>query len=663
MKEKLPTKILLKKNLGTVCDFVSGQAAKQNDIRILLYHKITDEPAREDWAQMTTPASLFEEHIKYLKEKGYKSIFAEDIPEELTRKDDPAQKTVCITFDDGYKDNFTNAFPILKKYGFRATVFITTDFVGKKGLRERYLAWEDILRMKEEGVFSFGCHSVSHRNLAGLSETELEKEIKTSKDILEEKLNTKIDTCAYPFGWYDSFTEGIVGTLKKEGFTCAFTGIYGGNRKRTNPYLLRRISVSWIDDVNELGKILRGSYDWYSIYQRIASKPKRTAKDSVSGKEVLSKDDFSVAKISDVPRDKLLEFNTRVYKEEFNNPRFSEKEKIALLWDWKWKKNPASRGIENFGWVVKNKEDLISQFLVMPARVKIGENTYVCAWGIDLAVKRDYRGTGLGAFIIGKAQEEAHKIYRAFLIGGTNETSYHLFRKKGFVDLGRIPRYIKLLDIETFFVKCGLPHFLAFLLEKSIVILRKLIRFFTNLMIGKKTFETEISDDFGEEFDAFWTAISKHYACIAERNRVFLNWRHKEQPLWKNTVIKVKDNSSMKGFAILREGHIKEGRFKGERIGIISDILTDPDDKKAALNLISAVSDFFREQKMFLIKCDILDVRFAKLLIGSDFVKAPTRHKFLLDIKKKTEDKNFFAAATLKKNWHITGSDADLDLD
>ena len=664
MKEKLPARILLKRNLGKACDFVSGGTKKGNDIRVLLYHKITNEPVSGEWAQMTTPAGLFEEHIKYLKDEGYESLFAEEIPKRLDPDKKSTQKTVCITFDDGYKDNFINAFPILKKYGFKATVFLTTNFVGEKSFSEEYLEWRDVLQMKDEGVFSFGCHSLSHRNLASLSESEFEKEIKTSKNILEEKLNTKIDTYAYPFGWHDSFNEKVIETLKKDGFSCAFTGIYGGNKKETNPYLLRRISVSRLDDVNELGKILRGSYDWYSIYQRIVSKPKtKKEESSVEGKKALPKGDFSITKMSQEPHDKLLEFNTHIYKDEFNNPRFSDKEKINLMWTWKWKENPASYGIENFGWLVKTKENIIGQFSAMPARVKIGKNTHVCAWGIDLAVRRDYRGMGVGTFIIGKVQEEARKSYKAFLIGGTNETSYHVFQKKGFVTLGRIPRYIKLLDTKTFFVKCGLPDFFAFFLERLLFLLGKPASFFIDLIVRENTIESEIIDNFTEEFNAFYSAVSKHYACITERNRPFLKWRHKEQPFGKSTIIRVKEKNLMKGFAVLREGCIKDGRFKGQKIGIISDILTDPESKKATRALIRAISDFFRKRKMFLVKCDILDSGFSKSLIGSGFILVPSKHKFLLDMKPESDDKKDFAMAALRKNWHITAADADLDLD
>jgi len=268
----LPVKISIKKNISKLSDLFYKSEKLKNSIRILQYHNISDRYIPYEWGQMTTPKKLFNEQMRYLRDYNYNVISAEEVLDVLASDKNIPPKTVCITFDDGFSDNYINAFPILEKYGLKATLFITAKFIdGKPNLFGEYLTWSQIREMGRSGVFNFGSHSLSHKNMAGLNNDELTREIRESRKILEEMLGVKINTFAYPFGWHNSFDKKAFDVLEKEGFRCAFTGIYGANTKKTNRYSLRRISISWFDEHSEFQKILRGSYDWYSIYQKMSS--------------------------------------------------------------------------------------------------------------------------------------------------------------------------------------------------------------------------------------------------------------------------------------------------------------------------------------------------------------------------------------------------------
>ena len=268
----LPLKVLLRKHIGKIADLFYRPSRDERCLRILTYHNITDRYVAEEWLQMTTPRELFDRQMKYLKENNYNVVSAEDVYRILTSSESISPKTICITFDDGYRDNYINAFPILEKYGFKGTIFITVDFIGKEKDRfGEYLKWRQINEMRAKGTFTFGCHSLSHKNLAGLKADELLKEVRTAKNVLEDHIGTRTQTYAYPFGWQSAFNNKVSEVVKREGFLCAFTGVHGSNTKNTDLFRLRRIRVSWLDELDDFRKILRGSYDWYWIYQRAVS--------------------------------------------------------------------------------------------------------------------------------------------------------------------------------------------------------------------------------------------------------------------------------------------------------------------------------------------------------------------------------------------------------
>ena len=270
-KNTFSLKTSLVKNASFVSDLFSRHAENKKSIRALVYHNITDLFVPDEWQQMTTPRDLFEKQMRYLAENGYKTISAYEAYKNLVSETEIPSKSICITFDDGYRDNYRNAFPILEKYGLKASVFITADFVGKKDASEEYLTWQDIIEMRKSGEFEIGCHSLSHRNLAGLESEDLTEEIGRAKRITEDKIDGKINVFAYPFGWQNAFNDKVINAVRGEGFSCAFTAIHGANTKQTDLFRLRRIRISWLNEIDEFQKVLRGSYDWYSIYQKAFS--------------------------------------------------------------------------------------------------------------------------------------------------------------------------------------------------------------------------------------------------------------------------------------------------------------------------------------------------------------------------------------------------------
>jgi peptidoglycan/xylan/chitin deacetylase (PgdA/CDA1 family) len=200
--------------------------AANKSIPIISYHCISK--AESGNLTMYVSPQTFEKQIKYIKDNGYTPISFGDI-----NNADKIHKPVIITFDDGYEDNFTNAYPILRKYKVKATVFLIADFIGKPN----YLSISQINSMKD--IIDFESHTMSHRRLTDLNPEQMEYEISKSKTTLENLLNKKIDVIAYPYGSYNEKTIEITKKYYSYGVTFTFGKYKNGV---SDDFKIRRIT-------------------------------------------------------------------------------------------------------------------------------------------------------------------------------------------------------------------------------------------------------------------------------------------------------------------------------------------------------------------------------------------------------------------------------------
>lgn len=275
----LPLKVRAKRRLSRFVQ-ASGYRPHYSGVRCLSYHSIVTE-SQEEPNQMTTPVDLFQEQMSFLADNGYHVEEATEVVKRLSAGELLAPKTVILTFDDGFANNYHLAFPILVKHRFPATVFILTAALDREPERlynpwvEEYLIWEQVHAMQESGLIHFGCHSATHRNLRGLPEDELCKETDGAKRRLEDGLGRPVELFAYPFGSYGSWDEVVRGAVERVGFLGAFTTIFGFNTPSSDRFLLKRSRISWCDEIPEFERILQGSYDWYAFIQWLQASPAR----------------------------------------------------------------------------------------------------------------------------------------------------------------------------------------------------------------------------------------------------------------------------------------------------------------------------------------------------------------------------------------------------
>ncbi|CAN7738955.1 polysaccharide deacetylase family protein [Paenibacillus sp. LjRoot153] len=213
---------------------VTPSASSKVSIPVLNYHSVTIDPGN---VVVISPAKL-EEQMKYLHDHGYTpvslSTFIGLIENEsgLTAPKNP----VLLTFDDGYVDNVEEAMPILAKYNFPATLFMSPGMVEDTG----YLNWEQAKQLHEAG-WDIQPHGMTHPHLPRLSAEQQVFEITEARKLIEEKLGTQADVFCYPYGEYNQTTLKL---LKEHGFRYAFTIDQGFTTNQQSPYLLKRLFIN-----------------------------------------------------------------------------------------------------------------------------------------------------------------------------------------------------------------------------------------------------------------------------------------------------------------------------------------------------------------------------------------------------------------------------------
>lgn len=208
-------------------------------VMVLNYHKIDNT-----FISLAVRPDDFEAQMKYLSENGYHTISPDELYDSLAGTGELPENPVLITFDDGYVDNYTNAYPILKKYGFKATIFVITSFLGKD---KNYMTWDQARELDANGI-SIESHTVDHKSMTDLTDEQLRMELVESKKKAEKELGHPVEYMAYPTGTYNLHIAEMV---KEAGYKAAFTIKYGDVDKASNIYALERVPIFHTEDTNK----------------------------------------------------------------------------------------------------------------------------------------------------------------------------------------------------------------------------------------------------------------------------------------------------------------------------------------------------------------------------------------------------------------------------
>lgn len=215
--------------------FPVGAELKYNDqkVPVLYYHSIATEAGNE----LRMPVEKFREQMQYLKDNGYYTLSLDQLYDFLVNNKPIPKKSVAITFDDGYEDNYTGAFPILKEFRFHAAIFVITKTVDTDS---SYLTSAQLKEMSDYGI-DIESHTVSHNDLDKYSYDQQYKELTVSKQFLEALLQKPVKCFVYPSGKYNQDTLAAV---KKADYYMAFNTENKWAGKEDGIYTLKRVFLS-----------------------------------------------------------------------------------------------------------------------------------------------------------------------------------------------------------------------------------------------------------------------------------------------------------------------------------------------------------------------------------------------------------------------------------
>lgn len=247
---------------------VAGEAAavarrvrptRPGTARILYYHRVENEAHRS-----CVRPRAFAEQMRHLRSEGYHLLSLGEVRRHLDKSRPFPERSVVVTFDDGFADNYHNAFPILQREEIPMTLFLTASFIGTSELpvlRDRSgvapLDWSHVDEMARHGV-EMGAHTMTHPNLTEIDDATLRHEITACRDVIEEHTSARVRTFCYPRGKFDGRVKNAV---REAGYDLACTTMEGCVSVDTHPFSLRRTFVANDDSLRDFRHKLEGSFD------------------------------------------------------------------------------------------------------------------------------------------------------------------------------------------------------------------------------------------------------------------------------------------------------------------------------------------------------------------------------------------------------------------
>lgn len=274
-KEELKNIILKETNLKNIVDKIERKYfslyvnRKKYEVPVIMYHRVINNAENEGVYGTYIYEDMFKKHLQYLKDKNYTVITFKDLDKIGWRnRFEKGKKYIILTFDDGYKDNYDLAFPILKEFNFKATIFLMgsltyNEWDVKAGGERKFslMSVEMIKEMQDYGI-EFGAHTFNHPKINTLSNEEIEHQIVDVKKPLEEKIGKEIITFAYPYGILNDYAKEMA---KKAGYTFALATDSGSVCLSDDLYQIRRIAIFPNTNLFSFKRKVAGNYNFIKI--------------------------------------------------------------------------------------------------------------------------------------------------------------------------------------------------------------------------------------------------------------------------------------------------------------------------------------------------------------------------------------------------------------
>jgi len=358
----------------------------------------------------------------------------------------------------------------------------------------------------------------------------------------------------------------------------------------------------------------------------------------------------------------VLDFLKSAYAGRFNAADFEDGDEVTKRWRWFAAENPNAKDART-AWLCRDRRDgkIVGHLGIIPAALKCKDRCYPVVWGRDMIVLQTVRNMGIGTFMARVLMRDIKENGAIFLAAGLNESSYGLFRKMGFIDVGRIPLYISVNrweDILRLKVRNrALARFLAVFPPVIVRVLRAPSVIWRAVRGYRKDITITGIDRFDESFDRLWDEVSHGFPVIVKRDMANLNWRFVDQPYRRYGIFKAAsaDTGRTRGYIVLRDGE-----YRGLKVGVISDLFAGASDPDTVMALLGFAIDHYRDRPdIGMIWCNMMHRNFEKALIRSGFIGVPSKPRLIVENAECGIDMDL---AGRKENWFLTFADSDMDL-
>lgn len=243
-------------------------------IPVLMYHGISNDiGTSHPYFETNTSPGVFERQMQHLYDRGYRPINL-DVAVRMIGSGTCPKGAVVITFDDGLRNFYAQAMPILHAHQFSATMFVVSGFPGNPSIASndrKFMSWSEVREVESLGI-TIGSHTVSHPKLRDMKPSDVERELEDSKQTIEDRLGKTVSAFSYPYAFPEQdtvFRRFLRECVEKVGYDCGVTTVLGSVHETSDRYFLPRIPVNEHDDIRLFQAKLEGAYDWLHMPQLV----------------------------------------------------------------------------------------------------------------------------------------------------------------------------------------------------------------------------------------------------------------------------------------------------------------------------------------------------------------------------------------------------------
>lgn len=318
-------------------------------------------------------------------------------------------------------------------------------------------------------------------------------------------------------------------------------------------------------------------------------------------------------------------------------------ESSRLRWEWQYRRNPNNPGQEPEIWIAREGPAIIGQYATMPVKLSLGGRELQASWGMDVMVAPERQRQGLGEVLFRTWDRNVG----ASLGLGLSESSYRLFQKLRWPDVGPVPCVVKPLTRRAF-RRPNWPVGVNRLVSALMLPIVKIVARTRPLAA-----EVRMIDRFDESFTRLWEELAPKFALAVRRDAAYLNWKYVHAPHVRYSIAALRREDRNVGYAVYRHIHEPRGR-----VTLLVDFLTDPADEAGFATLLRWVDREARQADSDKIRGFAMHAGFRRILRRSGYFQVKSTLEFVVKVNGVNVDPSFYENTD---DWHVTLGDSDQD--